>query len=183
MPLSRCRKVPIVRSACRAIRRVKPALMSRIRPEKSAAMAAIVRHPDILCTNGAFKVLALGIVPARVLADQLKPFPAGQAWGCACVGVLEHALRCSFRCNGPGWCIDLDDQFWACPYDPVMSWMGANQTAFYTASPRRLTVGGRSAAPAPRVLTATPPYPTIPFVSRNSSRPKSDHSRPLPDFL
>ncbi len=37
MPLSRCRKVPIVRSAPRAIRWVKPALMSRIRPEKSAS--------------------------------------------------------------------------------------------------------------------------------------------------
>jgi hypothetical protein len=55
--------------------------MSRIRPEKSAAMAAMVRHPGILCTNGAFKVLGLGIVLAQVLADQLKPFPAGQACG------------------------------------------------------------------------------------------------------
>jgi hypothetical protein len=45
------------------------------------AIAAIARHPDILCTNGAFKVLALGIVPAPVLADQLKPFPPGQACG------------------------------------------------------------------------------------------------------
>jgi hypothetical protein len=33
------------------------------------AIAAIVRHPDILRTNGAFKVLALCIVLARVLAD------------------------------------------------------------------------------------------------------------------
>jgi hypothetical protein len=45
------------------------------------AIAAIVRHPDILCTNGAFKVLALGVVLAQVLADQLKLFPAGQACG------------------------------------------------------------------------------------------------------
>jgi hypothetical protein len=53
------------------------------------AIAAIVRHPDILCTNGAFKVLALGIVLAlalgivlaQVLADQLRPFPAGQVCG------------------------------------------------------------------------------------------------------
>jgi hypothetical protein len=35
------------------------------------AIAAIVRRPDILCTNGAFKVFALGIVLAQVLADQL----------------------------------------------------------------------------------------------------------------
>ncbi len=56
-------------------------MMSRMRPEKSAAMAAIVRHPDILGTNGAFKMLALRIVLAQVLADQLKPFPAGQACG------------------------------------------------------------------------------------------------------
>jgi len=45
------------------------------------AMAAIVRHPDILCTNGAFKVFALGVVLAQMLADQIKPFPAGQACG------------------------------------------------------------------------------------------------------
>jgi hypothetical protein len=42
----------------------------------------MVRHPDILCTNGAFKVLALGIVLAQVLADQLKPLPAGKPAVC-----------------------------------------------------------------------------------------------------
>jgi hypothetical protein len=41
----------------------------------------------MLCTNGAFKVLALGIVPAQVLADQIKPFS-----GRASCGVL--ALAC-----------------------------------------------------------------------------------------
>ncbi len=45
------------------------------------AIAAIVRHPAILCTNGAFKVLDHGIVLARVLADQLKLFQAGRACG------------------------------------------------------------------------------------------------------
>jgi hypothetical protein len=95
--------------------------MSRIRPEKSAAMAAIVRHPDILCTNGAFKMLALRIVLAQVLADQLKPFPAGQACGVLALACWSTPYVCSFRCNGPGSCIDLNDRFCASPYDPVMS--------------------------------------------------------------
>jgi hypothetical protein len=69
------------------------------------AIAAIVRHPDILCTNGAFNVLALGIVLAQVLADQLKPFLEGQA-----------AVRLRWRAGArPTLCIDLNDRFWACP--------------------------------------------------------------------
>jgi hypothetical protein len=86
-------------------------------------------------------VLALGIVLAQVLADQLKPFPTGQACGVLALAcwstpyVCELALACwstpyvcEFRCNGPGSCIDLNDRFWACPYDPLMSWIGAKRT-------------------------------------------------------
>jgi hypothetical protein len=75
------------------------------------AIAAIVRHPDILRTNGAFKVLALGIVLAQVLADQLKPFPAGQAGGVLALACWSTPYACSFRCNGLGSCIDLNDRF------------------------------------------------------------------------
>jgi hypothetical protein len=73
--------------------------------------------------NGAFKVLALGIVLAQVLADQLKPFPAGQACGVLALACWSTSYVWEFRCNGPGSCIDLNDRFWACPFDPVMSWM------------------------------------------------------------
>jgi hypothetical protein len=59
------------------------------------AIAAIIRHPDILCTNGAFKVLALGIVLAQVLADQLKPFPAGQACGVLALACWSTPYVCS----------------------------------------------------------------------------------------
>ena len=58
------------------------------------AIAAIVRYPDILCTNGAFQVLALGIVLTQVVVDQLKPFPAGQA-----CGVLVLACRSTPYCG------------------------------------------------------------------------------------
>jgi hypothetical protein len=39
------------------------------------------RSHGIPCTNGAFKVLALGIVLAQRLADQREPLQAGQACG------------------------------------------------------------------------------------------------------
>jgi hypothetical protein len=58
------------------------------------AVAAIVRHPDILCTNGAFKVLALGSVLAHALACQLSPFPAGQACGVLALACLSTPYVC-----------------------------------------------------------------------------------------
>jgi hypothetical protein len=42
----------------------------------------------------AFKVLALGIVVAHVLADQLKPFPAGQACGVLALACWSTAYVC-----------------------------------------------------------------------------------------
>jgi hypothetical protein len=85
MPLSRCRKVPIVPGIdmerpprqfrshgipqCRNFdhQQVRASVPQIYREEIGApwhTIAAIVRHPNILCSNDAFKVLALGIVLA-----------------------------------------------------------------------------------------------------------------------
>jgi hypothetical protein len=85
------------------------------------AIAAVVRHSEILRTNGAFKVLALGIVLAQVLADRLRRFPAGQPCGVLALACWSTPYVCSFRGDGPGSCIDLNDWFWARPNYPVMS--------------------------------------------------------------
>jgi predicted AAA+ superfamily ATPase len=82
MPLSHCRKVPIVRSACRAIRRVKPALISRIRPEKweihfmDTGCATAIRGEDVSSFGLSADYSALGhLLESFVFCELEKSLP------------------------------------------------------------------------------------------------------------
>eukprot|EP01037_Dinobryon_pediforme_P012863 gene12863-12963_t len=117
-----------------AINRITPRATPIYREEIGApwhTIAAIVRHPNILCSNDAFKVLALGIVLAlasfwhRWWLINSSHFAAGQACGVlvlACrstpyvvtsVGIVlaqEHALRCYCGIALGGW--RPDSRWW-----------------------------------------------------------------------
>ncbi len=75
--------------------------------------------------DGAFRVPALGTVAAYGLAHQHASFNKGRACGVVALACWSTPYVWWFRGNGPGLCIDLNDRFWARPYDPIMTRIGA----------------------------------------------------------